>query len=747
VLITHLYLLQNGARAHYLAWAVVFAGLVAGLSPKLMAQASPRAAEPDRASRETWRKSMSRAPSLRKGCFKASYPNTEWQQVPCSTAPPYPLASPHVLTTASRAGAGPKTVGNGVDFSAQVSGLISSAEGSFPSVSGVTGEVSESLPDLFILQLSSNFFDTTVCPATSCQGWQQFLFGNDGALGAAVGMQYWLLNYGQTCPAGWTSDGSGDCYSNSMSTQVPAQTITNLAELTLTATAVSGGLDTVIVSTGSDMYSTSSEDTTLNLAQGWNVAEFNVLGGGGGGEAGFNDGSTITVKTSVESGTTNPPTCVTEGFTAESNNLTLVQPCCPEGGAFPAIEFTESNGSGATAPCTPVLSSPANGATGVSTTPTLTWSGWSGATSYNVYLGTSSSPPLVKSVSGTSYTPGTALSGGTTYYWSVAAVNSSGSTPSAVWSFTTGAAALPVPEPSSVSSGAGSGLTQAFTFTFQDPNGYADLAVTDILVNNFLNGIAACYVAFAPASASSGYLYLVDDAGDGGYAAGSPMALPGSGTLSNSQCTINGTGSSVSASGNTLTLTLSITFTSAFSGNKIVYMAARSNTQNSGWQALGTWNVPGAAAAGPAVEGMSPARTTSTGQTYSFTFTDTAGDSDLAVVDILTNDFLNGIQACYVAYAPVSGTAGYLYLVDDAGDGGYAAGSPMALPGTGTLSNSQCTVNLAGSSVSASGDTLSLNLAITFSPSFAGNQVFYAAARNNSTGNSGWQAIGSVTIP
>jgi hypothetical protein len=49
--------------------------------------------------------------------------------------------------------------------------------------------------------------------------------------------------------------------------------------------------------------------------------------------------------------------------------------------------------------------------------------------------------------------------------------------------------------------------------------------------------------------------------------------------------------------------------------------------------------------------------------------------------------------------------------------------------------------------VSASGNTLTLNLAITFSPSFAGNQVSYLAARNNSTGNSGWQAVGSVTVP
>jgi hypothetical protein len=310
-----------------------------------------------------------------------------------------------------------------------------------------------------------------------------------------------------------------------------------------------------------------------------------------------------------------------------------------------------------------------------------------------------------------------------------------------------GAASVPmVPSPSGVSPGAGSGLTQTFTFTFGDPNGFADLSVLDILVNNYLDGIGACYMALAPAGATSGYLYLVNDAGDG-YASGTPMLLPSSSTLGNSQCTINGTSSSVSASGDTLTLTLNVTFISGFAGNKVFYMAARSATQNSGWQALGTWNVPGAALLGPGIGGVTPGRSISMGQTYTFTFTDSFGYSDLAVLDVLTNSFLDGISACYFAYVPISASNGYLYLVDDAGDGGYASGSPVLLTSGGILKNSQCTINMVGSSASASINSLNLNLPITFSSTFAGNQVFYLASRNSSTGNSGWQAAGSVTVP
>jgi hypothetical protein len=308
-----------------------------------------------------------------------------------------------------------------------------------------------------------------------------------------------------------------------------------------------------------------------------------------------------------------------------------------------------------------------------------------------------------------------------------------------------GAASL-IPAPVSVTPGSGSGLTQTFTFTFSDPNGYADLSVLDILVNNYLDGIGACYVALVPASATSGYLYLVADAG-GGYVSGTPALLPSSGSFGNSQCTVNGAGSSFSGSGNTLTVTLNITFAPAFAGNKIFYTAARSATQNSGWQALGTWSVPGPAVAGPGVGGVTPGRSVTLGQTYTFTFTDSNGYGDLAVLDVLTNSFLDGISGCYFAYVPISASNGYLYLVDDAGDGGYASGSPIPLSSGGTLKNSQCTLSTIGSSASASGNSLNLNLAITFNPSFAGNQVFYLASRNSTGGNSGWQAGGSVTVP
>ena len=86
--------------------------------------------------------------------------------------------------------------------------------------------------------------------------------------------------------------------------------------------------------------------------------------------------------------------------------------------------------------------SPTQGDTGVSITPTLTWTGGdpdSGDTvAYDVYFGTGSNPALASSnLSAASYIPGT-LAYSTTYYWKVVVTDSHGAQNTGpVWSFTT----------------------------------------------------------------------------------------------------------------------------------------------------------------------------------------------------------------------------------------------------------------------------------------------------------------------
>jgi Bacterial Ig domain len=92
-----------------------------------------------------------------------------------------------------------------------------------------------------------------------------------------------------------------------------------------------------------------------------------------------------------------------------------------------------------TLPGAPALLSPGNGSVGAGLAPTLTWAPANGATSYDVYFGTSSSPPLVTSTTATAFSPGT-LSAGTVYRWIVVARNTAGISSSAVWSFTAASA-------------------------------------------------------------------------------------------------------------------------------------------------------------------------------------------------------------------------------------------------------------------------------------------------------------------
>ncbi len=131
--------------------------------------------------------------------------------------------------------------------------------------------------------------------------------------------------------------------------------------------------------------------------------------------------------------------------------------------------------------------------------------------------------------------------------------------------------------------------SQTGTFTFSSSAGFADLGVLNGLINTALDGRSACYFAYVRAA---NVFYLVDDIGTGLSAGLTPGSVQ---TITNSQCTINGTGTSAVLAANTVTLTVSYSMkTPAFSGPKVVWGASRTNGDvgNSGWQAVASWLVP-----------------------------------------------------------------------------------------------------------------------------------------------------------
>lgn len=319
-------------------------------SPAAMARALPL---------HGWRRSLVETPLPGRGCFIASYPDKKWHQTQCVTARPRPPTPPPAnrglpLHTAAM------DVGNGNDFSAQVASgtSISRGEGAFIQVLNVTSEDDGGVADEFTLQLNANEFATPACNnVNGCLGWAQFIYANPyqttsgpASYGAAF-MQYWLLNYGSSCPPGWNSAEpvQASCWRNSSIVEVPLQAIGSLRSMTLTGTPGSGGNDTVAFYVDGILYSASNgaADPTSDLAGNWNTAEFNIFGDGGLSEATFNTGSSLALITSVNNGSSTSPSCIQSGTTGETNNLALASPCCPyagtAGGTTPGIAFLESS--------------------------------------------------------------------------------------------------------------------------------------------------------------------------------------------------------------------------------------------------------------------------------------------------------------------------------------------------------------------------------------------------------------------
>ena len=72
-----------------------------------------------------------------------------------------------------------------------------------------------------------------------------------------------------------------------------------------------------------------------------------------------------------------------------------------------------------------------------------------------------------------------------------------------------------------------------------------------------------------------------------------------------------------------------------------------------------------------------------------------------------------------------------------------AGGDPGAAT---TLQNSQCSLNVATTTVASSGNTLTWNLPMTFKPAYAGAKNIYLLAADISGSNSGWQQLGAWTV-
>jgi hypothetical protein len=326
------------------------------VAPLLMGSGTAFAAShPSVVSETAWQHEISQLPQLGVGCYQAHYPSLTWEATACHAGPAIPLAP--AAQPRSAAPSRPATVGDGTDYSAVVTGKISKAVGTFTHVTeGITemgpiGATGKSTPNAFSLQLNTQFFSgSPTCSggASGCLAWQQFAYDTDGN---SVFMQYWLIGYTNSCPKGWTSY-SGDCYKNSPTVTLGSGKLTaaDLATVQLTATATAGGNDEDAVVNGSGTASmTVNKDTVVDVAKFWNTTEWGVFGSGGGNQANFPKKSTLEPQTVLTA--TGTLSCVEEGFTGETNNLSLTSTPSLGTTSSPTMASKQTNNGAKNASC------------------------------------------------------------------------------------------------------------------------------------------------------------------------------------------------------------------------------------------------------------------------------------------------------------------------------------------------------------------------------------------------------------
>ena len=287
----------------------------------------------------------------------------------------------------------------------------------------------------------------------------------------------------------------------------------------------------------------------------------------------------------------------------------------------------------------------------------------------------------------------------------------------------------------SVAPSSGSAAGQTFTLQYSDSAGAASLEQVWVYFNSTLANpaVSACMLYYSPAT---NQISLLND----NVTAWLPATLGAATTLQNSQCSLNVGTATAARNGSILTLKLAMTFQPGFAGAKNIYLhGVDVSGVNGGWQQLGTWTV---AASVPSMVSVTPSLGSGTNQTFALQYSDSGGAGSLGQVWVYFNATLANpaVSACMLYYSPATNQ---INLLNDT----VTLWLPATLGTATTLQNSQCSLNVAASSFAQGGNTLTLNLAMSFQAAFAGPKNVYLHAVDISGANGGWQQLGGWTVP
>lgn len=146
----------------------------------------------------------------------------------------------------------------------------------------------------------------------------------------------------------------------------------------------------------------------------------------------------------------------------------------------------------------------------------------------------------------------------------------------------------------------------------------------------------------------------------------------------------------------------------------------------------------------PGALSVSPSSGTAVSTTLTFAVQDAGGAASVTDVQMLIHT-TNGdaVNACYIRVQPgtLAGMANGVSLGVNSGTGWYGPTSAGTVGAT--LANSQCSLNVASSTVSMAGNTVSIAIPFTFKPGFTGMKNIYMKATNSSGASTYWTQVGT----
>jgi len=290
---------------------------------------------------------------------------------------------------------------------------------------------------------------------------------------------------------------------------------------------------------------------------------------------------------------------------------------------------------------------------------------------------------------------------------------------------------LPAPQPGadSVAPSNAQGFSQTFAFAFSDTLNPQNLLATAMLFSVDGSAINACDVVY---DRTAGTISLRWD----NLTGQDTKPIASSTVLQNSQCLV-GAGSATFV-GLQMIVTLNIAFKGSFNGLKNIYLyASEAGSVNTGWVQRGTYVV--ASPGFPVANSVVPASGSGPSQRFTVTVSDQGGASYITGIAVLISSSTNPNNACNLVFDRTANTVALSYDTAANGASNLTVGSSQA------VSNSQCTLNGANTTVFTGPTQVVFTLDLAFYSSFFGTKNVYVYA-SESGANTGYVPLGTWTV-